>query len=101
MGEEGKPSRGLGRRIGGRTGTQAYTPPPRRAMPTLRAARAHGARPPLMGYLCERCLDAPALGGQPAPWGGEMGVCAACQETLADDAGPHARASSEAPPAVG
>jgi hypothetical protein len=44
-----------------------------------RAARAHGAHPPLVGYLCERCLDAPALLVQPAPWGGEMGVCAACQ----------------------
>jgi hypothetical protein len=44
-----------------------------------RAARAHRAHPPLVGYLCERCLDAPALLVQPAPWGGEMGVCAACQ----------------------
>ena len=44
-----------------------------------RAARAHGAHPPLVGYLCERCLDAPALLVQPAPWGGEMGICAACQ----------------------
>ena len=35
-----------------------------------RAARDHGARPPLVGYLCERCLDAPALLVQPAPWGG-------------------------------
>ena len=51
-----------------------------------RAARAHGAHPPLVGYLCERCLDAPALLVQPAPWGGEMGVCAACQLALpADD----------------
>jgi hypothetical protein len=66
-----------------------------------RAARDHSAHPPLVGYICERCLDAPALVVQPAPWGGEMGVCAACQETLADDAEPHARASSEAPPAVG
>jgi hypothetical protein len=66
-----------------------------------RAARDHGAHPPLVGYLCERCLDAPALVVQPAPWGGEMGVCAACQETLADDAEPHARESSEAPPSVG
>ena len=30
------------------------------------------------GHLCEVCLDAPAVGLQPAPWGGEMGVCAAC-----------------------
>ena len=57
-----------------------------------RAARDHGARLPLVGYLCERCLDAPALLVQPAPWGGEMGVCAACQqEPPADDAAPHVR----------
>ena len=66
-----------------------------------RAARDHGTRAPLVGHICERCLDAPALVVQPAPWGGGMGVCAACQETLADDAEPHARASSEVPPSVG
>jgi hypothetical protein len=54
-----------------------------------RAARHHGTRPSLVGYLCERCLDAPALLVQPAPWGGEMGVRAACQqEPPADDAEP-------------
>ena len=30
------------------------------------------------GHLCEVCLDAPAVAVVPAPWGGEMGVCAAC-----------------------
>jgi hypothetical protein len=60
-----------------------------------RAARDHRAHPPLVGYSCERCLDALAFVVQPAPWGGEMGVCAACQETLADDAEPHARVSSD------
>ena len=30
------------------------------------------------GHLCEVCLDAPAVAFVPAPWGGEMGVCAAC-----------------------
>ena len=45
-----------------------------------RAARDHGARQLLVGHICERCLDAPALLVQPAPWGGEMGVCAACQQ---------------------
>jgi hypothetical protein len=51
-----------------------------------RAARAHGAHPSLVGYLCERCLDAPAFLVQPAPWGGEMGVCAECQQAPpADD----------------
>jgi hypothetical protein len=61
-----------------------------------RAARDHSAHPPLVGHLCERCLDAPALLGQPAPWGGELGVCAVCQqETPAGDAArsqAHARA---------
>jgi hypothetical protein len=33
---------------------------------------------PLSGYLCEHCLDAPAVAFVAAPWGGEMGVCAAC-----------------------
>jgi hypothetical protein len=57
-----------------------------------RAARDHSARPPLVGSLCERCLDAPALLVQPAPWGGEMGVCAACQqEPPAGDAEPDVR----------
>jgi hypothetical protein len=34
--------------------------------------------PPIPGHLCEVCLDAPATCLQPAPWGGEMGVCEAC-----------------------
>ena len=29
------------------------------------------------GHLCEVCLDVPATRLQPAPWGREMGVCAA------------------------
>lgn len=33
---------------------------------------------PMPGHLCEVCLDAPAVAVMPAPWGGEMGVCAAC-----------------------
>ncbi len=36
---------------------------------------------PLPGCLCETCLDAPAIAVVPAPWGGEMGVCARCQGT--------------------
>ena len=57
-----------------------------------RVARDDGARQPLVGHICERCLDAPALLVQPAPWGGKMGVCAACQqETPAGDAAPQAR----------
>jgi hypothetical protein len=50
-----------------------------------RVAQDDGARQPLVGHLCERCLDAPALLVQPAPWGGEMGVCAACQLALPTD----------------
>ena len=34
--------------------------------------------PPIPGHLCEICLDALATRLQPAPWGGEMGVCEAC-----------------------
>ena len=33
---------------------------------------------PIPGHLCEVCQDAPAVALQPAPWGGEMGVCSAC-----------------------
>jgi hypothetical protein len=48
-----------------------------------RARYAVPAVPPapsvLPGHLCERCLDAPAVTVQPAPWGGDMGVCADCQ----------------------
>jgi hypothetical protein len=32
----------------------------------------------LPGYLCELCLDAPAVAFVPALWGDEMGVCAGC-----------------------
>jgi len=35
---------------------------------------------PLPGYLCEQCLDAPAVVLVPAPGGGEMGLCQACQQ---------------------
>jgi hypothetical protein len=30
------------------------------------------------GSICEVCLDAPALAVVPAPWGGDMGICARC-----------------------
>jgi hypothetical protein len=56
-----------------------------------RAARDQHARPRLVGHICERCLDAPAVLAQPAPWGGEMGVCATCQQaTPASDEVPQA-----------
>jgi hypothetical protein len=38
-----------------------------------RAARELRAGMQLVGYICEHCLDAPAVLVQPAPWGGEMG----------------------------
>ena len=37
-----------------------------------------GRHPCPPGHLCEVCLDAPAVAFVPAPWGGEMGVCAPC-----------------------
>lgn len=38
-----------------------------------------GAEPPLMPcFLCDVCLGAPATGVIAAPWGGDMGICAAC-----------------------
>ena len=73
-------------------------PPP--VVPSLREALtaalhqrvAQRAGTLLVGHICEHCFDAPAVLVQPAPWGGEMGVCAACQqETPAGDADPHAR----------
>jgi hypothetical protein len=39
--------------------------------------------PPLPGYLCEQCLDAPAVLVVLAPEGGDMGICAACQQAAA------------------
>jgi hypothetical protein len=45
-----------------------------------RAARDQRAGTRLVGHICEHCFDAPAVLVQPAPWGGEIGVCAACQQ---------------------
>ena len=44
----------------------------------LPGAQSSNNEPPIPGHLCEVCLDAPATHLQPAPWGGEMGVCEAC-----------------------
>jgi hypothetical protein len=44
--------------------------------------RAPGAYLPLVSYLSECCLDAPAFLVQLAPWGGEMGACPACHHEL-------------------
>jgi hypothetical protein len=38
------------------------------------------AAAPLPGYLCEACLDAPAVTLVPAPGGGELALCQACQQ---------------------
>ena len=60
--------------------------PPRR-LRTLGRLRPEVVREetpdPLPGYLCERCLDAPAIALVPAPGGGEMGLCQACQQRQA------------------
>lgn len=40
---------------------------------------------PLPGYLCEQCHDAPAVLMQPAPGGGENGVCIACSAQTMDE----------------
>jgi hypothetical protein len=50
---------------------------------TPRAGFLPGAQHPydeitIPGHVCEVCFDAPATRLQPAPGGGEMGVCEAC-----------------------
>ena len=49
-----------------------------------RAARQSSLSRSPVGHLCEQCLDAPATLLQPAPWGGEMGVCTLCAGTMAE-----------------
>ena len=44
----------------------------------LPGAQSASTETSIPGHLCEVCLDAPAVAFVPAPWGGEMGVCAAC-----------------------
>jgi hypothetical protein len=63
---------------------EAGTPRTRRHLP-LRIAEVQEGQgpigpPPLPGHLCEACLDAPAVLVVPAPGGGDMGICAACQQ---------------------
>ena len=63
-------------------------PPRTRRRLSLRIAevwevQASPAPTPLPGHLCEQCLDAPAVLVVPAPGGGDMGICAACQEAAA------------------
>jgi hypothetical protein len=66
---------------------EAGTPRTRRRLP-LRIAEVQDGQgptgpPPLPGHLCEACLDAPAVLVVPAPEGGDMGICAACQQAAA------------------
>jgi len=50
----------------------------------IREGQAPSAPTPLPGgHLCEACLDAPAVLVVPAPGGGDMGICAACQQAAA------------------
>jgi hypothetical protein len=49
----------------------------------VREVKAPPVPRPLPGYLCEQCLDAPAVVVVPAPGGGEMGVCDACHQAPA------------------
>jgi hypothetical protein len=109
--ERRAPARGEGRRQSGRgadTADDDRVAPSRRTSPAVqtlhdvltaalrqrvlqRAARDQRSLMHLVGHICEHCLDAPAVLVQPAPWGGEMGVCGACyQEPLASDEAPQA-----------
>lgn len=55
-----------------------------------REQRAHQRAASLAGYLCEVCLDAPAVQLQPAPWGGDMGVCRTCASGAPEEEDPGA-----------
>jgi hypothetical protein len=65
----------------------AGTPRTRRRLPLriaeIREGPAAPAPTPLPGHLCKECLDAPAVLVVPAPGGGDMGICAACQQAAA------------------
>src|SRR5512145_3194998 len=73
----------------GSPGAEPGAAPPRtrRRLPLRIAEVREGQTPPapasLPGHLCEACLDAPAVLVVPAPGGGDMGVCAACQQAAA------------------
>ena len=109
--ERSAQDRGEGRRRGrdgAETAAPNRAPASQRASPALPSIRAaltaalrqrvapravgdQGSLPRLVGHICEQCWDAPAIMLQPAPWGGEMGVCGACQpETPTVDEDPQA-----------
>jgi hypothetical protein len=77
---------------------EAGTPRTRRRLPLriaeIREMPAPPAPTPLPGHLCEQCLDAPAVLVVPAPEGGDMGICAACQQAAAVAALPVLRAAA-------
>src|SRR2546427_6027294 len=66
---------------------RAETPQTHRRLPLriaeVREVQDPPAPPPLPGHLCEQCLDAPAVLVVPTPGGGDMGICAACQQAAA------------------
>jgi len=69
------------------TEPEAGTPRTHRRLPLriaeIREVQAPPAPTPLPGHLCEECLDAPAVLVVPAPGGGDMGICADCQQAAA------------------
>ena len=77
------------RHVRGNPGEEPEAAPPRtrRRLPLriaeVREVQAPPAPTPLPGHLCEQCLDAPAVLVVPAPGGGDMGICADCQQAAA------------------
>jgi hypothetical protein len=77
------------RPVRGNPGEEPEAAPPRtrRRLPLriaeVREGQAPPAPTPLPGHLCEQCLDAPAVLVVPAPGGGDMGICADCQQAAA------------------
>ena len=75
--------------VQGNPGAEPGAVPPRtpRLLPLriaeIREVQASPAPTPLPGHLCEECLDAPAVLVVPAPGGGDMGICADCQQAAA------------------
>ena len=74
---------------------EAGTPRTRRRLPLhiaeIQEVPGPPAPPPLPGHLCEACFDAPAVLVVPAPGGGDMGICAACQQDAASSDAPGAQ----------
>ena len=79
----------IDRHVSSSPDTEPEAGPPRahRRLPLriaeIREVQAPPAPTPLPGHLCEECLDAPAVLVVPAPGGGDMGICADCQQAAA------------------